>query len=491
MKLRDSGMGFDSSIDYRAKAPELERKFYSVAELHVAADDDGSASLNNLSQKRRKRATLSVWTVAVDLLCIIVAFSLASIGRLGVLDGDQLSRILVSVLPMYLGVALNNQAHQAIALLDGFRSAWRASAAFLFAAASMLLIAFFMKVGADFSRLLFGFGAVLSLVLLIVWRHVLARIGRNYLGKSPFANLCIYDGMERSPSSGEGSIDAEAFGLHPDPNDPTLVERLARVAHGMDSVVVHCPPERRLQWAFMLKSLDVSSEIVVPELTDLHPLEIRQRSSQTSLVLGSGPMAWNQRLLKRSFDLLVCLAILPVLLPFLAVVAIVIKLDSPGPVFFKQDRIGLGNRKFKIMKFRSMRTDMQDDKASKLTERNDPRVTKVGEFIRRTSIDEVPQFLNVLMGDMSLVGPRPHAELALAGSRLYWEVDNAYWHRHVVKPGITGLAQIRGHRGNTFEERQLQDRLNADLEYVSDWSLMTDIKILLRTAGVLLHKNAF
>lgn len=482
-------MDFDSSLDHRAKALRTESEIYTVPESQVPTN--GSVSLIDLSQKRRKRAALSIWTVCVDLLCIAAAFTLASLGRLGMLDGDQLSRILVSVLPMYLGVALNNQTHQAAVLLDGFRSAWRASAAFLFAAASMLLIAFFMKVGADFSRLLFGFGAVLSVVLLIVWRHMLARIALNYLGQSPFANLCIYDEVPRTQASGEGSIEAKAFGLSADPNDPLVVERLARVAHGMDSVVVHCPPERRLQWAFMLKSLDVSSEIVVPELTNLRPLEIRQRSSQTSLVVGSGAMPWNQRVLKRGFDLIVTLAVMPILLPFLGLVAIVIKLDSPGPVFFKQDRIGLGNRKFKILKFRSMRTDMQDDNASKLTQRNDPRVTRVGEFIRKTSVDELPQVLNVLLGDMSLVGPRPHAELALAGSLLYWEVDNAYWHRHVVKPGITGLAQIRGHRGNTFEEQQLQDRLDADLEYVSSWSLISDIKILLRTAGVVLHKNAF
>lgn len=484
-------MGFNSSIDGRPNGISVEPSFYTLPDLPASNAIDGAMQLNNLGQKRRKRAMLSIWTLSVDLLCIVAAFCVACYVRFSEFDEDQIARILISGLPIYLGVSLNNQAHHIVSLVDGFKSAWRASSAFLFTAASMLLIAFFLRVGAEFSRLLFAFGAVLGLMLLIIWRNVLARIARSYLGASPFANLCIYDGISRTASSGEGSIDAQAFGLSPDPNDPLIVDRLGRIAHGMDSVIVHCTPERRPHWAFMLKSLNVSSEIVMPELSALHPLEIRQRSGQTSLVLGAEPLAWNQRMLKRSFDLAVTCAILPVLLPFLAVVAIAIKLDSPGPVFFKQDRIGLGNRKFKILKFRSMRVDMQDDKASKLTERNDPRVTRIGEFIRQTSIDEVPQFLNVLMGDMSLVGPRPHAELALAGTRLYWEVDNAYWHRHVVKPGITGLAQIRGHRGNTFEESQLQDRLNADLEYVSNWSLLTDVKILLRTAGVLLHKNAF
>lgn len=445
----------------------------------------------NLISKRRKRTILSVWALAVDLLCISLAFLAASYGRLGMIHDEQISQILVIVLPLYLGVMLNGRAYQFTVLLDAFQSASRATAAFLFAAASILLIAFFMKIGAEFSRLMFGFGTALSAALLIAWRVALARIGRRYLGASPFATLCIYDDVPRGDASGEGAILAADFGLSPNPNDPAIINNLGRIAFGMDSIVVHCSPAQRREWAFMLKSLDVPSEIVVPELTDLRPLEIRQRSGQTSLVLASGPLEWHQRFMKRAFDLVVTCLAMPVLIPLLGAVALAVKLDSRGPIFFEQDRIGLGNRKFKILKFRSMRIEMQDDRASKLTERNDPRVTRVGEFIRKTSLDELPQFLNVLMGDMSLVGPRPHAERALAGNSLYWEVDNAYWHRHVVKPGITGLAQIRGHRGNTFEERHLQDRLNADLEYVTDWSLVSDIRILIRTAGVLFHQNAF
>ena len=138
-----------------------------------------------------------------------------------------------------------------------------------------------------------------------------------------------------------------------------------------------------------------------------------------------------------------------------------------------------------------MRTDMQDIEAGKLTERNDPRITRIGAFIRKTSIDELPQLVNVLKGDMSMVGPRPHAEKALAGQSLYWEVDSAYWHRHVVKPGITGLAQIRGHRGNTFHEHQLRARLQSDLEYVANWSIFLDCRIVFMTFAVLFHKNAF
>src|SRR3546814_751847 len=150
--------------------------------------------------------------------------------------------------------------------------------------------------------------------MLVLWRYGLVRVGRRYLGHSPFADLCIYDGVERGALSGEGSIDAEAVGLSsPYPNDPAVVANLARIADGMDRVIVHCRPDQRTQWAFMLRSLDVPSEIVTPELTDLYPLGISHRSGQASLLLGGGSLSWNQRALKRTFDLAVTLPIMPLL----------------------------------------------------------------------------------------------------------------------------------------------------------------------------------
>lgn len=481
-------MNFESSIG-GAPAPKSHPLKFAGGALSQKLT--GQGALAGLAQKKRKRVSLSIWSMAIDLLCISTAFVAASFARHGFLDYEQVTRILVILLPIYTAISLNNRAHKVTALIENFKSANRAASAFFFAAASILLVAFFLKIGEDFSRLLFGIGALIGFALLIAWRNALAIVSRRYLGASPFATLCIYDDVQKGASGGDGSIVASDWGLSPDPNDPMMVDNLGQLAQDMDSVVVHCSAARRTQWAFMLKSLDVPAEIVLPELDALRPLAIARRSGQTSLVLTSGTLDWNQRLVKRCFDLVVTLAILPVLAPLLFAVAIAIKIDSPGPIFFKQDRIGLGNRKFKILKFRSMRVDMQDERAEKLTERDDPRVTRVGNFIRKTSIDELPQFLNVLLGDMSLVGPRPHAELALAGKSLYWEVDTSYWHRHVVKPGITGLAQVRGYRGNTFHEQQLRDRLDADLEYVSNWSLLADVKILIQTAGVLFHNNAF
>lgn len=481
----------DPSISHVAHLPNAKLGLDRQPDRSNGVGKKDFSHLAQLTKRRQKRIVLSLWAAVVDLICISTAFVVAGYFRMDAFQNEQVPRILISVLPIYLGIALHNQAHQFVALIDVFKSAWRAASALAFAAATMLLIAFFMKIGENFSRLLFGFGTILALALLFAWRHLLARIALRYVGRTPFAVLCIYDGVPLGQSSGDGAIDAREYGISPDPNDPLAIDYLSRAARGMDCVVVHCLPDKRIPWAFMLKSLDVPTEITTPELTQLRPLQICERSGQTSLVLGSGPMAWNQRVLKRTFDLAITIALMPVLLPLLLLIALVVKIDSPGPVFFKQDRIGLGNRKFKILKFRSMRVDMQDEHASKLTERNDPRVTRVGAFIRKTSLDELPQFINVLLGDMSLVGPRPHAERALAGQSLYWEVDNTYLHRHVVKPGITGLAQVRGHRGNTFQEQQLRDRLNSDLEYLSNWSLIGDIKILLGTFGALFNTNAF
>ncbi len=144
-----------------------------------------------------------------------------------------------------------------------------------------------------------------------------------------------------------------------------------------------------------------------------------------------------------------------------------------------------------MLKFRSMQVELNDADGARSTARDDDRATKIGAFIRRTSIDELPQLINVLRGEMSIVGPRPHALGSQAGDKLFWEVDAQYWQRHCLKPGLTGLAQVRSHRGATEEEKDLTDRLQCDLEYISAWSLRRDIEIVLQTVSVLKHDNAY
>jgi polysaccharide biosynthesis protein PslA len=144
-----------------------------------------------------------------------------------------------------------------------------------------------------------------------------------------------------------------------------------------------------------------------------------------------------------------------------------------------------------MIKFRSMRSDLADGAGHRSASRDDDRITAVGRIIRASSIDELPQLLNILKGDMSFVGPRPHALGSTAGDQLFWEVDNRYWHRHASKPGLTGLAQIRGYRGATHNRSDLTKRLQADLEYLAGWTIWRDIRIILATFKVVIHKNAY
>ncbi len=191
-------------------------------------------------------------------------------------------------------------------------------------------------------------------------------------------------------------------------------------------------------------------------------------------------------------DRILTFLILAVIWPLLVIIAVAIKLDSSGPIFFRQPREGFNNRPFRVFKFRTMFDDHAEHDGINQASRDDPRVTRIGRFLRRTSLDELPQLINVLQGDMSLVGPRPHAPSTRAGGRLFPEVVASYAARHKVKPGITGWAQVCGWRGETDTEAKLVKRFEHDLYYIENWSLLFDFYILARTVGALiLPRNAF
>ena len=184
---------------------------------------------------------------------------------------------------------------------------------------------------------------------------------------------------------------------------------------------------------------------------------------------------------KRTLDLAVSLALLVPLTPLFVLVALAIKLDSPGPVFFLQKRTGQFGRSFDIYKFRSLHVAHADLAAEAPVSKGDSRVTRVGKYLRKYSIDELPQIFNVLLGDMSLVGPRPHAPRAKADRRIYAKVMPDYMLRCRVKPGMTGWAQVNGWRGNTDTEEKLRKRVEFDFEYIKNWSFLRDLKILAMT----------
>lgn len=206
-----------------------------------------------------------------------------------------------------------------------------------------------------------------------------------------------------------------------------------------------------------------------------------------TLALLDRPISDGDYVLKWLFDKIVGGLALFVLSPVMLLTALAIRLESPGSILFKQKRYGFNNELIEVYKFRSMYTHMTDAQASKLVTKDDPRVTRVGRIIRKTSLDELPQLFNVVFkGNLSLVGPRPHAEKAKAANVLYYEAVDGYFTRHKVKPGITGWAQIHGWRGETDTLAKIQGRFEHDLYYIENWSLWLDALILLRTPFALL-----
>ena len=216
---------------------------------------------------------------------------------------------------------------------------------------------------------------------------------------------------------------------------------------------------------------------------------VDQVGSQSCIDLWGSRQRFSDRQLKRSFDLLLTGGGVLLISPLLLLIALAVRLSSPGPVLFRQERYGLDGKPFSIYKFRSMRVvEAGDQPGLQQATRNDPRVTPVGAVLRRWSLDELPQLFNVIKGEMSLVGPRPHA---VDHNEYYRQHVAGYMQRHAFKPGITGLAQVEGLRGETAEMEAMARRIDADLRYQRNWSLKLDIKILIKTLLHLRSPNAY
>jgi polysaccharide biosynthesis protein PslA len=204
----------------------------------------------------------------------------------------------------------------------------------------------------------------------------------------------------------------------------------------------------------------------------------RYRYQQYSRTIAHDPIRLS---LKRAIDIGGAGCALVLIAPLFLAVALAIKMTSPGPVFFSQRRYGYRNHRFQIHKFRTMHVDLGDRAGTHQATERDPRVTPIGRLLRSTSLDELPQLINVLKGDMSLVGPRPHVPGMLAKGLLYEQLVPYYFQRHIVRPGITGLAQVNGCRGSTTRAKDAIARIDYDLEYIENWSLWLDLKIIVKT----------
>jgi len=430
-----------------------------------------------------------VGLAVADASALFVSFWIAGLLRTtaAVSSGVVLGLLLV---PVTLLFALNNGSYSYEALANWRHGLGRVVIAAMQALALVLLIAFSVQSSEQFSRLVFGVGVTLTPITLTFGRWMMHRRTRRWQ-YGLLSKLVIVDRCSVALPPGIEVIDADVAGLRPDPRDPMMLNRLGQIVRGVDSVLVCCQFEHRADWAHLLKGTDVQSHVLIPEFDALGGTAVGQFHGHSTMQISTGVLDLRERFQKRLLDLSLTIPAIVLLTPLLLVIALAIKLDTRGPVLFTQERLGRGNRLFKLYKFRSMHSKDADANGATSTQRGDARVTRVGRFIRATSIDELPQLFNVLAGDMSLVGPRPHALGSTAGMELFWDVDRRYWHRHALKPGITGLAQVRGFRGATLERDDLIVRLQSDLEYFERWSIWRDIGILASTFRVIVHRNAY
>lgn len=429
--------------------------------------------------------------LVLDAIAILAGFSFIAYVYLGdAMDENSLLQAQI-LIPIFWTSALAMQVYTLPAINQTFFAQQRVALSLLLSGALLMFAGFATKSTENFSRFASILGLACALFLLVWIRALVRPVVRGHCGESGTNILVIDDGGDPLRVAHAYHVDAREHHLRPDLSDPHMLDRLGLYMMNMDRVMVSCAPERRGPWALVFKSANVSGEILDREVRELGVIGARRGRDFGSLVVSSGPLGLRARVTKRIFDTLLAVAAVIALSPLLIVVAAMIKLEDGGPILFIQRRTGRGNRFFPIFKFRSMRVERADASGTRSASLDDDRITRTGRLIRRTSVDELPQLFNVIMGHMSIVGPRPHAIGSLAGNKPFWEVDIRYWLRHSLKPGLTGLAQVRGLRGATNSESDLADRLQADLEYLNGWTIVRDVQIIVATVRVLIHDRAF
>jgi exopolysaccharide biosynthesis polyprenyl glycosylphosphotransferase len=491
--------GFSARMTVDNLAPEAQRSTENSSDNLFGAEADNLELFDNVGKSRRRVmsrewARVRCYCVLAlgDALGLIASFHFANAVYIGEWNSAHGTVMLAAMMPVFLGAAGLIRAYDGATLAQPHWGAFRVLQALAFAAVSMSLIVYFLKAGSEFSRAVFSIGVLSSAVVLPGIRWAMRPVLLRWLGGTPFTTVVIRDGVSYEPLEDDIIFDRAGLNFDPFTRDPHHYHALAEAVGEADRVIVVSPESRYIAWASVLKSMALNGEIVTAEDDPLGVIGVSRHAGRRTLIVSAGPLHLRERILKRAFDVVGAALGLVVLGPVMIATAIAIRLESTGPALFRQDRIGRDNKIFRMYKFRSMYADKCDAQADRLTSRaDDPRVTRVGRFIRKTSIDELPQLINVLIGDMSLVGPRPHAIGARAANLLYWDIDARYRHRHAMKPGLTGLAQIRGYRGATDRAEDLTNRLQSDLEYVANWSLWNDIRIVTRTVAVMKHDNAF
>jgi len=375
----------------------------------------------------------------------------------------------------------------------------------------VIIFLFFSKTSLDISRLIIGSWVVFNCIALAGWRLIFyvflfqRRRAGFYtkkvaiLGLTPSGEM-LADQFVNKPETGYtlvGFYDERVSSRQESKYSKQVLGGInAGVEHAkagkIDVIYIALPLAAQKRIESILRTLgDTTVDVfLVPDFFTFNLLNSRlsQVGSIQTISVYQSPMKGPSRLLKRMEDILGAALILTLISLPMLFIALLVKLDSPGPVLFKQMRYGLDGLPIKVWKFRSMRC-MDNGGVVQQAVQGDVRITRLGGFLRRTSLDELPQFINVLTGSMSLVGPRPHA---VAHNEEYRQLVDFYMLRHMVKPGITGWAQINGWRGETDTIDKMEKRVEFDLEYIRNWSVGFDVKIIILTVFKgFVHKNAY
>jgi putative colanic acid biosynthesis UDP-glucose lipid carrier transferase len=453
---------------------------------------------------------LSVLSRIIDIAMVALGALIAAAvhnGRWVWLDDMQsmslaFDCLLVVVFFPALGIYLSWRGKPLMDLLFRVSSGW------LVVETTGVLISFSLHRSELLSRLWLVYWAGAAIVLLMVSKTLvytvlkgLRREGFNHkgvaiVGSAPYGKFLI-EQMRGRPEAGFSPLVVFDEDSATDPyQDPDVAQAIEGVPVERDfAAMIQLLRQRAIRelWLALPISKEKTIHRFVSELRNDF-VNIRFIPDVRSLTLFSQPMVdllgvpainlaaspiTDLRVLpKRVFDRLFALGALAALSPLLVVIAVMVKLSSPGPVFFRQKRKGIDGNQFEIYKFRSMKVHAET--AGKITQatRRDPRITTVGAFLRRTSLDELPQFINVLRGEMSVVGPRPHA---LEHDDIYKDLVKGYMHRYRIKPGITGWAQINGYRGETDRIEKMMGRVKLDLYYMQNWTFWLDLKIVVLT----------
>ena len=349
----------------------------------------------------QRRLQLYVALLLIDGIAVMGGLCAASWIYLGhFLDETSLVHGQV-LLPIYWTIALSLQVYTLQALQRVNFARVRAVLSLMAAESALLFVGFATKSTENFSRVSAILGLALAMLLLVWIRSLMRPAIKSRCGDAGINILLIDDGGAALRVPHAYHIDANEHHLAPDLSDPHMMDRLGLYMMNMDRVMVTCPGDRRSAWALIFKSANVSGEIIEPEVHSLGVIGARRERGYGALIVASGPLGLRARAIKRGLDVALAGSAVLVFSPLLVLVSLLIKLEDGGPIFFVQKRTGRGNRFFPIFKFRSMRVEKLDSAGTRSASKDDNRITRIGRFIRRTSIDELPQIFNVLRGEMS------------------------------------------------------------------------------------------